>query len=503
MSRVTGRSSGVKACLLALVIAATPACGPPSPASPPAPAPAESAPAPAAPPGERRSSKPPASSNAGVLEAAMTAEGHGKLQLQSSSEGQFVSLVHFRTMNTRASRPQDQLAGWLDTYGDTLGYGALGERQFDSASFGGNEPVVVGTVRFPGAKNCPGLTMHAAFDVVAGRGSAPKVFVLLCGAGAGASPVVDRSRALFDRLRAAPAPDALRDWLRDQGLTAGSVTRRNDGVSASLEPSASPVTTARLAYVKAFAERVARAEGLPALDQVELTPAKKPTDPRPLEVRFERLELRLVRPPLDGACIDPRVSVEVRAAGAAPPSPSGGDPSFALASLDVRCEREPSGATAPADAARTLPRTAAGALPFLAVCEYFDFVGGRHHTGRVIDKRGDVYTFAGGEAFSGASAHELGMLLRHGKAYVGTLTPADVDRLAALTPSVATEPFRKTPQEVFDAPGGGCSLLHTGTNPDALVRVALEAVGRELGSRVGPASTSARAILDRAKKLGP
>ncbi len=289
--------------------------------------------------------------------------------------------------------------------------------------------------------------------------------------------------------------DPLVVWLRSEQLSVRQVKRDASRVTAFIRPHPVPSTTARLAYVRAFAERAARAEGLPALDTVDLVPPdSKLTDANLLDTRFLRLELRLAKPPLDGACIDPRAIVDV--------SESGDGAGFSLVYLQLVCEKARiDGRRAPPDASRRLPAAAAGHLPFLAICEYVNFAWGYDHDGYVIDKRGDVYAFSGGPVLSGKSIHGLRMMLRHSQTYAGTIPAAEADRLVALAPSVAREPFKKQHLDMFDAPGGGCSLLRLGGKDDALVSTELSSIGREEGSRVGPASTSAQLVLAAARKL--
>ena len=119
----------------------------------------------------------------------------------------------------------------------------------------------------------------------------------------------------------------------------------------------------------------------------------------------------------------------------------------------------------------------------------------------MIDKRGDVYTFSGGRPFSGKSAQELAVLLRHGKHYEGTLPAAEVDRLVSLAAQVEREPFQKHAVQIYDAPGGGCHLFRSGPTTDALVPIPFDEFGTTVGKRVGPASSEAEKVLNRAQSL--
>ena len=174
------------------------------------------------------------------------------------------------------------------------------------------------------------------------------------------------------------------------------VERSADGVRAT-PSSAPPLAGDRLALVKAFAERAARSEGLPALDTVDLQPrGNSPTSPALLPKTFGTLTLRQAKPPLDGPCIDPRVEVNVFDAVVGPPS-------VRIVGVAVECAKEPAtGSKAPPDAGRPLPRAAAASLPFIAICDSINFAWGYQHSGRVIDKRGDVYTQVTNDGRSGS-----------------------------------------------------------------------------------------------------
>ena len=190
--------------------------------------------------------------------------------------------------------------------------------------------------------------------------------------------------------------DPFATWLRSESIPIDKVERSADGVRAT-PSSAPPLAGDRLALVKAFAERAARSEGLPALDTVDLQPrGNSPTSPALLPKTFGTLTLRQAKPPLDGPCIDPRVEVNVFDAVVGPPS-------VRIVGVAVECAKEPAtGSKAPPDAGRPLPRAAAASLPFMAICDSINFAWGYQHSGRVIDKRGDVYTQVTNDGRSGS-----------------------------------------------------------------------------------------------------
>lgn len=491
---------------LALIVAGcAPALAPPPP--PVAQAPAKISAAPTEPTEPARPAPLPPPAFVVALQKEMADEGH-KVQF-STEKRQFVAIMNFKEAKASSSPPSRQIRAWLARHGDALGYGVLGEPVLEAGGWA-TEAVPSGRMRFPNASECPGLLFEAAFGHV-GHGEqtafAPKLWVFACPSSQSAAHYLQHLHALIERMRqgtvkTATANDSIVAFLRSEGLAASSVKRDAKGVRVDLL-TAKPLGSApRLELVKAFAERLARADGLPPLDTVKLTPREvegAPKDARPLAQRFAELELRLAKPPLDGVCIDPRVIVELHDDAATP----GTVPGFWLSQVEVRCETEPAeGNKPPPDDGRVLPRAASGSLPFLAMSESVNFAWGYHHSGLVIDKRGDVYSFSGGEVFSGTSAHALAVLLRHGKTYQGTLPPADVDRLAALIPAVAQEPLVQRHVDVFDAPGGGCNVLRAGASLDALFSVPFETFGRTAGSRTGSASIRVKALLERAWKLG-
>jgi hypothetical protein len=379
--------------------------------------------------------------------------------------------------------PHEIFIALMKAHGDLLGYGPLGEA--DLAGSSGLQGAIGSMVgRFPKAQDCPNLHYEAAFEELDATTRTPRMWGFGCDTFEEDMKFFSTFQGIVRRLsearipKVAPVAEPFAAWLASEGIPRPEVQRTATGVSARTYE-APPLGGDRLALVKAFAERAAKSEGLPALDTVDLkAQGNAPNSPTLLPKTFGMLTLRLAKPPLDGACIDPRVDVSVFDAVVGPPS-------VRIVGVQVECAKEPAAGTkAPPDGGRTLPRAAAGALPFLALCESVNYAWGYQHSGRVIDKRGDVYTFSGGPPFSGTSAHELAVLLRHGKHYEGTLPPSDVDRLASLSAQVEREPFQKHAVQIYDAPGGGCSLLRNGATAGALVRIPFDEFGTTVGTRV-------------------
>jgi hypothetical protein len=282
-------------------------------------------------------------------------------------------------------------------------------------------------------------------------------------------------------------------WLRSQGYVTTAVTRARGTMTIKL---AKRLETgdARRALATRLARGVATAAGLPALDAT-LETTFNPTASRP-KPGLRSFALGQSAPPLTGRCIEPGVHV---ALGEPFDKPDAG---FWVEEIYVTCEHErTTGTWPPADAARTLPATAKGAVPYLATCTSVNFSAGYSNVGWVLDKRGEVFTFSGGSPFRGKSMHELAVLARHERTYVGTLPPADVDRLWALGAQLAREPLVKTPTRAADRGGGGCALLRGGAG-GALGRLPIDSYGNDHDARrTGPVSTELARLMERVETL--
>lgn len=415
------------------------------------------------------STEPLQAPNVEALKAALAAEGYSVRV--SAHDGRVVAIDFLEKPTTEL--PREVFVAVMKAHGDLLGYGSLGEVELGGPS-GLAGPIWSMIGRFPEAKACPSLRYEAAFRELDAPNRAPMMWLFAC-------PDSPEDKARMVNLRSVIGQmddgrtDPFANWLRSEGLTLDKVSREPDDVVAS--PSdAKPLLGDRLAATKAFAERAAKREGLPPLDTVDLSPL-------PSVAPFTMLTLRLARPPLDGPCIDPRVMVRVSATAR-------------IEWVRVECGEEPvSGSKGPPDAGRTLPRAAAGSLPFVAICETYNFAWDYVHHGRVIDKRGDVYAFSGGPPRSVKSAHELAIAIRYRKHYVGTLSPGDVDALVSVTAQVEREPYEKRRASTIDGGTESCSLLRAGPSADALVQVRISESGDSAGKRVGPASTEAAKVL--------
>jgi hypothetical protein len=510
MVRLLARPQAVVLTLVAaLAGCAAPPALPRSPTSEPATA-----------PGPRASSGPIPSFDGEAITKAFAME-----KLQTSivdDDHEFVRSLAFRGPGSRLP-PLEHVRSWLAAHGALLGYGTLGPMEPEPSEAERPQDLPSDVVRFPNAERCPGLRLEVWYQQEK-EAYVPYWWHFECGSSVVEEQRIKDYQRLAEKERKQIAwqrdvrrrqeskveerkveerkpQDRIADWARSEGLSPREVKRRHDGVRVALDakgPNAANGATRR-AYTEALAARAAQFEGLPALDTTEVTQPydQGASDPKLLSTRFLRLERRLARPPLDGACIDPRVRVDLWEESA--PSTQK-EAAYWVSAVTVTCEKEnPGGKKAPPHAA---PRSSASSAPFLAICGAVNYAVDAIYAGTVIDNRGDVYTFRGGKLFSGSSAHELAVLLRHEKAYAGTLPPEEVDRLVALTPTVAREPLKVNEVMVPDAPGAGCSLLMRGATPDALVSIPFDHSGaNEEGTRSGPASRAAQAILGRADKL--
>ncbi|MDB4942312.1 MAG: hypothetical protein JWP97_1846 [Labilithrix sp.] len=439
---------------------------------------------PAAPTTSARARAAPRPANVEALQTALEADGYHPMIMHR--EGRVYTII-MREPRASEQAPREQLLAVLRSHGALLGYGVLGSPSLvaDPTSAGG-VTVVTGTV---GAKGlCPTVAIQGAFDAAPPTETAPFRFAFGC-------PGVDDDHIRFERdaiARIAAKPtsgrsDPFASWLTDlEKITVVSaVTRTSDMVAATV--AAPPVTGDRVATVRAFAERAARQEKLPPLDAMDLGPLAAPAgDARRLEDRFTELTLRLSRTSSEGPCIEPSVHVRLSA--------------NAITAVAVTCAREPKEGAPPPDGSRPLPAAAAGALPYVMMCELVSGATNTHQ-GRVIDSRGHVLTFNEGPLLQTDTIAELVGLVRLHRHYEGTLPAAEVDRLVALTPQASREPVQSKQRQIFDAAGFGCSLLTAGKSPGTYAKIQLDEGGATQASRVGPASDAARAIVKRARAL--
>jgi hypothetical protein len=397
---------------------------------------------------------------------------------------------------------------WLGTYGDAFGYGRLGAATPETTEA---QPVGEGAERvlvwFPNAERCPDLVVAATFLVNADR---RMLFFteLFC-------PSLEDGPERLARLREGmseqppPAPPAFLPsdpasnlaaeepapaWLRSQGYVLTSVIRARGTMTVKL---AKKIETgdARRALAMRLAKGVAKAAGLPELDAIRENTFNPTTrDPKP---GLRSLALEQSAPPLDGRCIEPGVVVAL--GEPFDKKPVGG---YWVEEIYITCEHERvTGRMPRADHARTLPVTAKGAVPYLAACTSVSFSSGESNHGWVLDNHGDVFTFSGGRSFQGKSMHELAVLARHERTYVGTLPPADVDRLWALGAQLPREPLVKTPIRAADGGAGGCVLLRGGLG-GALGRLTIDSYSNDhRARRTGPVSTELARLMGRAETL--
>lgn len=454
---------------------------------------------------------PPPLVDVGALQARLLADGF-TVVLQADDLGRITTMrasqVAVQGFVPKGVSVIEHAALWLQTYGDALGFGPLGAAKPESKEAQAVQPGIVRvTLGFPDAAGCPGLVVAMGYTD-SGEIRSPMFTELFCPSTSGGP---ERLARLREGMSASPAPaspvpappsvkapeEPLAIWLRGAGYVTSAVGRQGGTLRIQLEKGTSVPAGARRTVAARFAKDVARAAGLPELDLLVESHFNGSAGAPKAKPRLRTLSARLTSPPLDGACIDPEVVVML-----GEPFVSPSEAGFWISEVHVTCDHEPSaGPKPPADAARTLPKTARRALPFLAACTSVNFAWGDHHAGSVIDKRGDVYTFRGGRPLSGQSTRELSVLVRHEKTYVGTLPPGDVDRLWDLVAKVEREPLLRTTENAADRGGGSCAVFKGGVE-GALVRVPMDSYGRDhTAQRHGPSSTEISTLLGRARTL--
>ena len=447
-------------------------------------------PAPVSPPPPPPVTPPPdaGATDAAPPKAANVERLRGKLgpkaDVTATDDGRVLTIKWSEPGPGSAQPPLEQLTAWLRANGSLLGRGAVGDRITRKVIGGTEEPVSVVFTHIEPGGACSHLNVVAAYQKVAG-GRAPVLMGFACPEAPDEvkQNAADRSAAdeiAQQRKAQELAADPLVAWAKGEGAAVQELTMDGDTKRLLL---ARPLAIKgdREAFVKGLATRAARAGGLPDLDKVELD---RQVDGNKKD-RFRSLVLRLAKPPLDGRCIDPRVEVGL----------SGNDWDV-VASVDVTCATEPTdGNKPPADPSRALPKAASGSVEHVAFCDSMSWNTRSHH-GIVVDKRGDVFGYSSAPMTVPKTAYELAVLARHGRTYLGTLPPAEVDKLVALTPRVDAEPLARGKQAGADMAAGGCSLVRaTGGF------VTLGDFGSDTSQRKGAASKEAAAIVGKAEAM--
>lgn len=481
-------------------------CGSSAPSRPPprhaeSPAPTRAPTAPPAP----TPSKPIAAANVAALTAALGAAGQ-TVTVQVDGQGR-VRELEVRAWERSAAfvnaYPEPYVRAFVKAHGDSLGYGPLGEGS-DKIAMSDDalgSPATL-LVAYPKAQGCPGLAVLFRYTYghdVRGVVGIPMGWEVLCpsephgmdriqeASGRGTGDVV-QSRAVTAALEGEP----LVKWLVANGYGRPTlVVREPDSIRVRLPELGGPEARTPLALAREVGEGAAAASGLPKLDKVTVRYTRA-VKPRPKEIgEVELAESRSS----GGVCADPRVIVSLRLTSDEKRTPS-------VDEVKVVCARESASPGAPADSARVLPRTFATGPEYLVHCRTTSYAFGTSNTGLVVDRRGDVYSYGGGQPTEGTTVSALTAQLRHGKTFHGTLPTADVERLVELIPKIAQEKWRSTPRQSFDGPSGDCVYLRSGASKDALLKVPIHSYDNaHEASRDGEATRAAEQILGRAETL--
>ncbi|MFO0642434.1 MAG: hypothetical protein U0183_24610 [Polyangiaceae bacterium] len=401
------------------------------------------------------------------------------------------------------SSPEPYVRAFVKAHGDRFGYGPLGEGSDDIAL---NDEVLGSPasllVPYPKAQGCPGLAVLFRYTYghdVTGLVGMPLSWEVLCPTEPGALHRIQeaRERAISDVAGSRAVTAALKDepivqWLVDHGFGRPTmVAREKDQLRVGLRHLGGPETRTPEALAREVAERAAEVSKLPKLDKITVR-YREGGKSRPK--RIAGVELSASRAS-GGLCVDPRVIVSLRETADETEPPS-------VEEVTVVCPRESVGESAPADSERRLPRTFATSPEYLVHCRSTNYAWGYSNTGLVVDRRGDVYSYSGGQPTQGTTVSALAAQLKNGKAFHGTLPAADVERLVALIPKIAQEKWKSQAQAVFDGPEGECAYLRAGASPGALVRVPIDSYSNHhTASREGEATRAAAAILGRAETL--
>lgn len=442
--------------------------------------------------------RPPA--DVAVLTAALEAAAQ-TVEVRLDSKGR-VRALEVRQWERAAAfvnaYPEPYVRAFVKAHGDRFGYGPLGEASDDIAlndeELGGPASLLV---PYPKAQGCPGLAVLFRYTYghdVTGLVGMPLSWEVLCPTEPGAMHRIQeaRDRATGDVAASRAVTAALKDellvqWLVDHGFGRPTmVARDKDRIRVGLRYLGGPETRKPEALAREVAEGAAEVSGLPKLDKVTVR-YREGGKSRPK--RIAEVELAESRATGD-YCVAPRVVVSLRENADESQAPS-------VEEVTVVCPRASVGPSAPAESERRLPRTFATSPEYLAHCQSTHYAWGYSNTGLVVDRRGDVYSYSGGQPTQGTTVSALAAQLRNGKTLLGALPAADVERLVALIPKVAQEKWKSEVIRSSDGPSGGCAYLRAGTSPGALVRVPIRSYdsGHE-ASREGEATRAAASILD-------
>lgn len=468
----------------------------PAPAKPPAPANA-----PPATPNPAKNILPP---NTDALLVSLKSKGH-TVVVKKDGKGR-VSELEYRESERSAmfvnSSPEPYVRAFMKAHGDQLGYGSLGEPVTDVAMSDESQGPATLVVPYPKAVGCNGLVVVFRYTTMMDKDGVvgmPLGWSLLCPTEPNgmqriraAREHTDTSSIVAERaITEALETEPVVKWLVANGYGRPSFVLREGGtLRVQLRDLGGPEKRSSMVLATELAEKVAALEGMPKLDRVLV--GHPLGDGKPTK-EISEVSFSHSRPPLDGACIDPKVSIGLR--GWYDPN----DRRPSVESVEVTCLREPKGPRPPADSARALPKSFATSAEYLAQCEWPSRRDAM--SGLVVDRRGDVYSYDGVARAHGASVNELTQRLRHDKMFHGTLPASDVESLVSLIPKVAAEkmvPTRRLP----DRAGEECVFFRAGTSKAALVVVPLDVTdARYHGRRQGEFTTAASKVLERAHTL--
>ena len=442
--------------------------------------------------------------NTEALLASLKSKGH-TVVAKKDGKGR-VSDLEYRESERSAmfvnSSPEPYVQAFMKAHGDQLGYGSLGSPATDVAMSDESQGPATVVVSYPKAAGCNGLVVVFRYTTGTDKGGVvgmPLGWSLLCPTEPNGMQLIRAARqhantgsvagerAITEALETEPVVK----WLVANGYGRPSVVHREAGrLFVQLPDLGAPGKRSPMVLATEVAEKVAAVEGMPKLDRVLVGHPlrdEKPTK-EVSEVSFSQS-----RPPLDGACIDPKVSIGFR--GSYDPN----DPRASIESVEVTCLREPKGPRPPPDSARALPKSFATSAEYLAQCEWPSARDSM--SGLIVDRRGDVYSYGGVERAQGASVNELTRRLRHDKTFHGTLPASDVERLVSLLPKVATEKVLPT-RRLADGSGEECVFFRAGPSKASLVVVPLDVTGAGYhGRRQGESTTAASKVLDRVHTL--
>jgi hypothetical protein len=445
--------------------------------------------------------------------AAIRPKGHEEVSIDVDKKGRLRTMRYKQVLPAAFVRDEEgapHVHAFVSEFGERFGYGRLGEAGEKRLIV--TEELHTVLVTYPKAEGCPGLTVTLTYEPATEGGAMlgmPSEWTLLCPADTEAAVALADLNSRYDvhaeeglRERASAQKGPVGQWLWQSGY--GTLSHYDDTrgvIRLELQSQANGKTGEALTLAREMAKGIATILKLPALDRERVGYFESPSQgssKRPSEesrlvraVRFSMTEV-----PANGPYADPSILIELE-------HPKAGNTTYAT-SVTLDLELASKGPMPPPDSARALPKSFSTSPNILYSCHWYGGMGlGDRST--VVDRRGDVYSFAG--SASETTEASFARAMRRNRSFNGTMDPAEVDTMVALLPTL--EAAKKKPvgrvdprSVVADAGSIDCLFYRRGPKPGTLIPIPaqMRSAGTTLQSSRSVEETASRFML-RAQSL--